>query len=276
MANIKAADVAKLRKATGAGMMDCKNALVETDGNFDDAIDIIRKKGQAIANKRADRDAAEGCVLSKVTEDGKTGMIVVVNCETDFVAKNDKFVKFTNDIIELAISNNCKTIEDLKALDFEGRTVEAQVLEQNGIIGEKVELSYFARIDSENVVPYIHAGNKLATLVGFNETLDDIQIGKDVAMQVAAMNPVAVDKGDVSKAVIEKEIEIGKEQARQEGKPENLIEKIAMGKLGKFYKENTLLNQAFVKDNKKTITQYLKESSKDLTVTEFNRFSLNA
>ena len=276
MANIKAADVAKLRKATGAGMMDCKNALVETDGNFEDAIDIIRKKGQAIANKRADRDAAEGCVLSQVSEDGKTGMIVVVNCETDFVAKNDKFVKFTNDILELAMSNNCKTIEDVKGLDFEGRTVEAQVLEQNGIIGEKVEFSYFARIDSENVVPYIHAGNKLATLVGFNETLADIQIGKDVAMQVAAMNPVAVDKGDVSKEVIEKEIEIGKEQARQEGKPENLIEKIAMGKLGKFYKENTLLNQAFVKDNKKTITQYLKESSKDLTVTEFNRYSLNA
>ncbi len=276
MANIKAADVAKLRKATGAGMMDCKNALVETDGNFDDAIDIIRKKGQAIANKRADRDAAEGCVLSQASKDGKTGMIVVVNCETDFVAKNDKFVKFTNDILELAMSNNCKTIEDVKGLDFEGRTVEAQVLEQNGIIGEKVEFSYFARIDSENVVPYIHAGNKLATLVGFNETLADIQIGKDVAMQVAAMNPVAIDKGDVSKEVIEKEIEIGKEQARQEGKPENLIEKIAMGKLGKFYKENTLLNQAFVKDNKKTITQYLKESSKDLTVTEFNRYSLNA
>ena len=275
MANIKAADVAKLRKATGAGMMDCKNALVETDGDFDKAIDIIRKKGQLIANKRADREATEGVVLAKVNADETFGAIVVLNCETDFVAKNADFVNFTQKILDTAIENNAKDLEELKNLNLDGRTIGEQVLEQNGIIGEKIELSYFDKIQAEQVVSYIHPGNKLATVVGFNEKLNDIQVGKDVAMQIAAMAPVAVDKDQVPQDVIDHEIEIGKDQARQAGKPDAMLEKIAMGKLGKFFKENTLLNQAFVKDNKKDIRTYLKEHSDTLTVTGFKRFTLN-
>lgn len=275
MANITAADVAKLRKSTGAGMMDCKNALVESNGDFDKAIDIIRKKGQLIANKRADRSATEGVVLSKANDNGTSGAIVVLNCETDFVAKNEKFVEFAQNILNTALINNVKSLDELKETNLDGRTIGEQVIEQNGIIGEKIELSYFEKIDAVHVVSYIHQGNKLATVVGFNEKLSDEQIGKDVAMQIAAMAPVAIDKNDVPQSVIDHELEIGKEQARQENKPENLLEKIAMGKLGKFFKESTLLNQAFVKDNKKTIGQYLKENSKNLTVTSFKRFTLN-
>ncbi len=275
MANIKAADVAKLRKATGAGMMDCKNALVETDGDFDKAIDIIRKKGQLIANKRADREASEGVVLAKVNDDQTLGAIVVLNCETDFVAKNADFIGLTQKILDVAIENNPNNLDELKSLKLDGRTIGDQVLEQNGIIGEKIELSYFDKIEATQVVPYIHPGNKLATLVGFNEKLNDIQVGKDIAMQVAAMAPVAIDKDDVPKSVVEHELEIGKDQARQAGKPEAMLEKIAMGKLGKFFKENTLLNQAFIKDNKKVIKDYLKENGESLTVTGFKRFTLN-
>ncbi len=274
MANVKAADVAKLRKALGAGMMDCKNALVEADGDFEKAVEIIRKKGQAIANKRADRDASEGVVLAKASSDGKKGYISALNCETDFVAKNDNFVKLAESILDKAIEKNVSSLDQLKETELDGKNIGEIILEQTGIIGEKIELSYFEVVEGGQVVPYIHAGNKLATLVAFNEELSEIQVGKDVAMQIAAMSPVAVDKDFVSQETIDKELEIGKEQARLEGKPEAMLEKIAMGKLNKFFKENTLLNQAFVKDNKKDIRAYLKENG-NVTVKEFKRYGLS-
>jgi elongation factor Ts len=273
--SIKAADVAKLRKAMGAGMMDCKNALVEAEGDFDKAVEIIRKKGMAIANKRADREATEGVVLAKVSENGKLGAMISLNCETDFVAKNDSFVAFAGKILDIAIANNPADLEALKAMDLEGRKIEEHVTEQTGVIGEKIDLSYFGKIEEEAVIAYIHAGNKLATLIGFNKELD-VQMGRDVAMQAAAMAPIAVDKDGVAEDVIAKELEIGKEKARLEGKPEAMLDKIAQGRLGKFFKEVTLLNQDFVKDGKKSVKQYLADADKDLTVTAMKRFTLNA
>jgi elongation factor Ts len=275
MAVINAADVAKLRRVTLAGMMDCKKALEEADGNFDKAIEIIRKKGQAVANKRADRDATEGVVLSKVTPDGKYGAIIVLNSETDFVAKNADFQALANKILDLALANKPSTLDDLKALTLEGGKVGDKIVEYVGIIGEKLDLSYFEKIEAAQVQAYIHPGNRLATLVGFTKDGADIQVYKDVAMQIAAMNPVAVDKDFVPEKIIAQEIEIGKEQARRDGKPEEMLEKIAQGKLSKFFKESTLLNQDFVKDNKMTVKQYLQSVNKDLTVTEFKRYSLN-
>jgi elongation factor Ts len=275
MATITAADVAKLRRVTLAGMMDCKKALEEADGNFDKAIEIIRKKGQAVANKRADKEATEGVVLSKVTSDGKMGAMIVLNSETDFVAKNADFIGFANKILDSALAANPANLEALKALPMDGSTVGEKVIEYVGIIGEKLELSYYEKVEAEHVQAYIHPGNRLATLVGFTKANIDLQVYKDIAMQIAAMNPVAVDKDDVPQTVIAQEIEIGKEQARRDGKPEEMLEKIAQGKLGKFFKENTLLNQDFVKDNKMTIGQYLKSVNKDLTVTVFKRFTLN-
>jgi elongation factor Ts len=275
MAVINAADVAKLRRVTLAGMMDCKKALEEAEGNFDKAIEIIRKKGQAVANKRADRDATEGVVFSKVTPDGKMGAIIVLNSETDFVAKNADFIAFATKIIDLALANNPSDLEALKALPLDGGTVASKIVEYVGIIGEKVELSYYEKIEAAHVQAYIHPGSKLATLVGFTVAGVDVQVYKDVAMQIAAMNPVAVDKDFVKAETIAQEIEIGKEQARRDGKPEDMLEKIAQGKLAKFFKESTLLNQDFVKDNKMTIRQYLHSANKDLTVTDFKRYSLN-
>lgn len=276
MSNITAADVAKLRKSTGAGMMDCKKALQEADGNFEKAVEIIRKKGQAIANKRADREAGEGAVLAKSSKDNKYGAIMALNCETDFVAKNDDFVKLAYQFLDLAIEQRPATLEDLKNLSFEETTVGEKIVEQIGIIGEKLELSYFDSLKDEHVQAYIHPGNMLATLVSFTKGGLDEQVYKDVAMQIAAMSPVAIDKNNVSKDVIDRELEIGMEQARREGKAENLLEKIAQGKLAKFFKENTLLNQEFVKDNKQTIKQYLQSKDKELTVSGFQRFTLNA
>jgi len=273
--SIKAADVAKLRKAMGAGMMDCKNALVEAEGDFDKAVEIIRKKGMAIANKRADREASEGVVLAKVSENGKLGAMISLNCETDFVAKNESFVAFAGKILDIAIANNPADLEALKALDLEGRKIEEHVTEQTGVIGEKIDLSYFGKIEAEAAIAYIHAGNKLATLIGFNKELD-AQMGRDVAMQAAAMAPIAVDKDGVAEDVVAKELEIGKEKARLEGKPEQMLEKIAQGRLGKFFKESTLLNQDFVKDNKMSVKQYLASADKDLTATAMMRFTLNA
>jgi elongation factor Ts len=276
MSNITAADVAKLRKSTGAGMMDCKKALQEADGDFEKAVEIIRKKGQAIANKRADREAGEGVALAKSTSDNKHGAILVLNCETDFVSKNEDFVKLAYKFLDLALESKVKTLEELLKLPFDGATVGEKVIENVGIIGEKLEISYYAPLDAEYVQPYIHPGNMLATLVAYNKAGMDEQIYKDVAMQVAAMSPVAVDKEDVSEKAINKELEIGMEQARRAGKPDNLVEKIAQGKLGKFFKENTLLNQEFVKDNKQTIKQYLQSNDKELTVLGFKRYTLNA
>ncbi len=205
------ADVVKLRKVTGAGMMDCKNALNDAEGNFERALEIIREKGKLIANKRADRDASEGVVLAKVTTDNKFGAMVVLNCETDFVAKNEKFVAFADSILNVAIANKAESLDALKNMDLEGRTIETQVTEQLGVIGEKLELSYYNCISAETAIGYIHPGNKLATLVGFNKNNFDVQVAKDVAMQIAAMAPVAIDKDAISQEVINKEIEILKE-----------------------------------------------------------------
>jgi len=275
MATISSADVAKLRKVTLAGMMDCKKALEESNGDFDKAIEIIRKKGQAVANKRADREATEGVVLSKVAASGKTGAMIVLNSETDFVAKNNEFIALANKILDIAVTKNPVNIEELKALSFDSTKVGEKVVEYMGIIGEKIELAYYEKIEAPHVQAYIHPGNKLATLIGFSKAGVDNQVYKDVAMQVAAMNPVAIDKDDVSEKVIAQEIEIGKEQARRDGKPEEMLEKIAQGKLSKFYKDSTLLNQEFIKDSKMTIRQYLQSVDKTLTVTAFKRYSLN-
>ncbi|KPL12457.1 MAG: elongation factor Ts [Bacteroides sp. SM23_62] len=275
MAEIKSADVAKLRKMTGAGMMDCKKALQEADGDFDKATEIIRKKGQAVASKRAEREASEGVVLAKASGDHTKGFMIVLNCETDFVAKNDDFVKFAESILDLALEKQPANLHELKSLTLGGETVADAVTEQIGIIGEKLDLSFYDMIDSTQVTAYVHPGNKLASMIGLNKAIPDEQVGKDVAMQVAAMSPIAVDKDDVPQDVQDREIEIGKDQARREGKPEQILERIAMGKLNKFFKENTLLNQDFVKDHKRTIKQYLQEKDKDLTVTGFVRFGLN-
>ena len=275
MTRITAAEVSKLRKSTGAGMMDCKKALQEADGDRDKAIEIIRKKGQAIANKRAEREATEGVVLAKINEDAKNSAMIVLNCETDFVAKNEKFIEFANSILDVALNEYPADLKELKALKLGNNTVQENVMEQIGVIGEKLELAYYSKISALSVISYIHPGNKLATIVGFNTESVDNQVAKNVAMQIAAMNPVAIDKDDVPEDIVKKELEIGREQAKREGKPENILDKIAQGKLNKFFKESTLLNQAFIKDNKKTIRQYLQDQDKNLSVSEFRRYSLN-
>ena len=269
------ADVVKLRKVTGAGMMDCKNALTEADGNFERALEIIRERGKLVASKRVDREAAEGVVLAKVSGTNKVGAMIVLNCETDFVAKNENFIAFASSILNIALENNIESLDALKNIQMDGRTIEAQVIEQTGIIGEKLELSYYKKINAESVIAYIHPGNKLATIVGFNKAKVEIQVAKDVAMQVAAMAPIAVDKDSVSAEVIAKELEIAKEKYRQEGKPEAMLDKIAQGALTKFFQEATLLNQAYIKDGKISVKEFLAQNDKELTVTEFDRYSLN-
>ena len=271
---ISAADVMKLRKATGAGMMDCKTALADAEGDFNRAIDIIREKGKLVASKRADRNATEGVVLAKVNEAGNSGALLVLNCETDFVAKNENFVAFAQRILDAAIANNAADLDTVKALLLDGRTVENHVIEQTGIIGEKLDLPFYVKLDAETVVAYIHPGNKLSTLVGFNKTGVEFQVTRDIAMQVAAMNPVAVSKNDVPAEIVAKELEIAKEKFRQEGKPEAMLDKIALGALEKFFKDSTLLNQAFIKENKQTVGEFLKSQDKDLTVTGFFRYNL--
>ncbi len=271
---IKAADVAKLRNMTGAGMMDCKKALTETDGDFEAAVDLLRKKGQKVASKRADREASEGAVLAGVSADNKTAALVVLNCETDFVAKNDDFVNFAKAILDVAINNKPASIDELKGLEVNGNKIADEITNQTGVIGEKIDLSGFETITADHVVAYVHQGNQLAAIAGFNQADIDDQVAKDVAMQIASMNPIAIDKDDISQEVIDKEIEIGKELAIQEGKPADMAEKIAMGRLNKFYKESTLLNQQFVKDNKISIKEYLNQASKGLTVTSFKRYSV--
>lgn len=273
---ITAAEINKLRQMTGAGMMDCKKALTEAEGDFEKAIDELRKKGQKVAANRSDRDAKEGLVVAKVTADNKRGVVLAVNCETDFVAKNEDFGKFVNNILDIAIAKNAKTADEIKALAYDNNiTVADKLIEQTGVIGEKIELNKFGIVEAPFVIAYNHPGNRLANIVGFSSATVTAEVAKDVAMQVAAMAPVAVDKGDVDAETIKREIEIGKEQAREEGKPEDMLEKIAMGKLNKFYKESTLLNQEFIKDNKKTIAQYLSGSEKGLTVTSFKRIALS-
>jgi elongation factor Ts len=273
--SISAKDVKALRDQTGAGMMDCKKALSEADGNFEQAIEILRKKGQKLSLKRADREAKEGVVIAKVSADNKRGVVVKLSSETDFVAKNESFVDLTNEIAELALTHFPDTAEELLDKDFHGITLRDKITEQVGVIGEKIELASYEHVEADMVVPYIHMGNKAGVIVGLNKSSDAIEeAGKNVAMQVAAMKPIALDENGVDSSIIEKEIEIGKDIARQEGKPEEMLERIAQGKLNKFFKENTLLNQAYVKDNKQSIAQYLQSVDKDLTVTAFKHVML--
>lgn len=273
---ITAQEVNKLRQMTGAGMMDCKKALTEAEGDFEKAIDILRKKGQKVSASRADRETKEGTIVTAVSADGATGTLLSLTCETDFVAKNEEFVAFANTLLDLATKNAATSVEQILALPFENITVADKIVEMTGKIGEKIEISHYEVVKGEAVVPYIHSNGKLGVLVALiNVNGAEVEeAGKDVAMQIAAMNPVAVDKDGVDASTIEREIEVGKEQARQEGKPEEMLEKIAMGKLQKFYKENTLLSQAFVKDNSKSIAQYLDGVSKGMTVAAFKRVSI--
>ena len=277
MSKITAADVNKLRQMTGSGMMDCKKALVEAEGDFDKAIEILRKKGQKVAAKRGDRDATEGLVVAKTTDGGNKGVIAVLSCETDFVAKNAEFNDTINNFVDIALKTGASSAEELKNQQLEGGiTIGEKITEMIGKIGEKIDLSQFAVVEGDTVVAYNHPGNQVASIVSLNKAGDKVsEAGRDVAMQIAAMNPVALDQDSVPQDVIDKEIEIGKDLARQEGKPEEMLEKIAMGKLNKFFKENTLLNQAYIKDNKRSIQQMLKEIDGELTVKDFKRFSLS-
>jgi len=272
---ITAQQVNELRKITGAGMMDCKNALVECEGDLENAIDVLRKKGQKVAAKRADREAGEGVVLAKVSDDRKFVAAVMINCETDFVAINADFISYVQSVLDVAVKNRAADTAALNALTLNGRTVEESVLDQTGVIGEKIKLGHYEVVEADSVYAYIHPGNRIASIAGFNQTGDNLNdAGKDVVMQIAAMSPIALDKGDISQEMIDREIEVGKEQAREEGKPEAMLEKIAMGKLNKFYKENTLVNQSFIKDTKQTVAQYLNSVEKGLTVTAFRRLAL--
>ena len=272
---ITAQQVNELRKITGAGMMDCKNALVECEGDLENAIDVLRKKGQKVAAKRADREAGEGVVLAKVSDDKKFAASIMINCETDFVAINADFIAYVQSVLDVAVENRAADTDALKALPLNGRTVEETVLDQTGVIGEKIQLGHYEVVEADSVYAYIHPGNRIASTAGFNKVGDNLaDAGKDVVMQIAAMSPIALDKGDISQETIDREIEIGKDQARQEGKPEAMLEKIAMGKLNKFYKENTLVNQAFIKDTKKNVSQYLDSVEKGLIVTSFKRLAL--
>ena len=274
---ITASAVNELRKATGAGMMDCKKALQETNGDMEQAIDYLRKKGAKVSANRADRDAAEGAVIAIASSDKKTGVVIRLNCETDFVAKNEEFVAFANAIADTALSHGISKIEDLMDKKIGDVSISEKILDYTGKIGEKIEVTVCELINGELVVPYIHAGNKIGVLVALSATGDHVEAaGKDVAMQIAAMSPVALNKDDVPQSIIDREIEIGKAQAAAEGKPEAMLEKIALGKLNKFYKDSTLLNQDFVKDSSKTISQMLNDVEKGLTVTQFKRIQLGA
>jgi len=274
---ISASDVNKLRQQTGAGMMDCKKALVESNGDFEAAIDYLRKKGAKVAASRQDRDSNEGVVIAKATADGKSGIVVEVNCETDFVAKNADFVAFAEKIADIALQNNPASVEELKALELDGKKIGDALIEQTGVIGEKIDVSKYETVSAEKVVAYIHGNYRLGVLVGLSANVAGIdEAGKDVAMQIAAMNPVAIDKDGVDQEIVDREIAIAKEQIIAEGKPAEMAEKIAQGKLNKFFKDTTLLNQEFVKDSSKNIAQFLDSVSKGLTVTAFKRVQLGA
>jgi elongation factor Ts len=274
---ISASDVNKLRQQTGAGMMDCKKALTETSGDFEAAVDYLRKKGAKVAASRQDRESNEGVVISRTSADGKRGIVIELNCETDFVAKNADFVAFANSIADLAVEQNPANLEALNQLSLNGVTVAEACIEQTGKIGEKIGVSKYEVIEGEKVVAYIHGNFRLGVLVALTAAPAGVdEAGKDVAMQIAAMNPIAVDKDGVDSSVIERELEIAKDVIRAEGKPEEMVEKIAAGKLNKFYKDSTLLNQEFVKDSSKTVAQFLATVEKGLTVTAFKRVALGA
>ncbi|MEP7163256.1 MAG: translation elongation factor Ts [Ferruginibacter sp.] len=271
-ATITAADINKLRQATGAGMLDCRKALTESNGDFEAAIDWLRKQGQKVAAKRSDREAKEGVILAKTTADNKAGIIVCISCETDFVSKNAEFVAFAQSIADAAIANNVRSAEELNAVEIKGAKVSDMINDKLAAIGEKIEVSKFERIEAPYVASYIHGANRMGVLVGL--TQDAAEAGKDLAMQIAAMNPLAVDETSIPADVIEREKNIAIEVVKAEGKPAEMAEKIAMGKLNKFFKDNTLLAQAFVKDNNKSVAEYLKSINGDLKVTEFKRVAL--
>lgn len=271
---ITAAEVNKLRQTTGAGMMDCKKALVEAEGDFEKAIEILRKKGQKVAANRADRDSSEGAVIASVNGSNTKGAVISLNCETDFVAKNEDFVKLATELSNLAMDFN--NIDDFLAANFNGMTVSEKLIEQTGVIGEKIEINAFEKIEAPYVGFYIHAGNKIATLVGLSANIKGSDVvAKDVAMQVAAMNPIALNEESVNATIVEKEIEIAKDQLRQEGKPEAMLDNIAKGKLKRFFKDNTLVNQDFIKDSKISVGQYVK-SIGDVEIVNYKRVALGA
>jgi elongation factor Ts len=273
MAKITAAEVNKLRKSTGAGMMDCKKALVEADGDFDKAIEVLRKKGQKVAAKRADRESAEGAAIAKVNSDNTKGVIISLNCETDFVAKNDDFVKMANNFADIALTVSSK--EELLKADYNGISVEDKLTEQTGVIGEKIEIGAFKTLEAPFVGSYIHAGNKIAVITGLSKNVEGAdEAAKNVSMQAAAMNPIALNEEGVDQETIDKEVEIAKDTLRQEGKPEEMLDKIAKGKIQRYFKDNTLVNQAFIKDGKQSVADYVKSVDSDLTVVGFERVAL--
>ena len=269
---ITAADINKLRQATGAGMLDCRKALTESNGDFEAAIDWLRKQGQKVAAKRSDREAKEGVVLAKTTADNKTGIVLCISCETDFVSKNADFVAFAQSIADAAIANNVKSAEELNEVSINGAKVGDMINDKLASIGEKIGISRFERVEAPFVASYIHGANRMGVLVGL--TKENAEAGKDVAMQIAAMNPLAIDESAISPEMIAREKDIAIEQIKAEGKPAEMAEKIALGKVNKFFKENTLLAQAFVKDNSKSVADYLKSIDADLKVTEFKRVAL--
>jgi elongation factor Ts len=275
---ISAAEVNKLRQQTGAGMMDCRKALIESNGDFEAAIDYLRKKGQKVAANRSDRDAKEGVVIAKANADNTYGIVLNLTSETDFVAKNADFIEFAQQVAEVALASKVTTIDDLKAASMGGATIGEKLLEMVAKIGEKIDVSRFEQISADAVVPYIHSGYRIGVLVGMNQAANEaiITAGRDVAMQIAAMNPLAVDADNVSAEIVEREKAIAVEQIVAEGKPADMAEKIAAGKMSKFFKDNTLLPQAFVKDNSKTVGDYLKSVSNGLTVVSFKRIAVGA
>jgi len=273
MATITAADVNKLRTITGAGMMDCKKALVEADGDFDLAIENLRKKGQKVAANRSDRESTEGAAIAVVNADKTSGVVITLNCETDFVGKNEGFVKLATELANQAL--NYDTKEAFLASDFNGITVADKLIEQTGVIGEKIEIASFARLNGAFVGSYIHAGNKIAVLTALSANVEGAEeAARIVAMQAAAMNPIALNEAGVDASIIEKEIEIAKDQLRQEGKPEAMLDNIAKGKIQRFYKDNTLVNQDYIKDGSMSVAAYVKSVDGGLTVTGFSRVAL--
>ncbi|RZJ66525.1 MAG: elongation factor Ts [Flavobacterium sp.] len=273
MSTITAADVNKLRTATGAGMMDCKKALVEADGDFDKAIEILRKKGQKVAANRSDRESTEGAAIAVVNADKTEGVVITLNCETDFVGKNEGFVKLATDLANLAIQFDSK--DAFLAADFNGLTVSEKLIEQTGVIGEKIEIGTFEKLSGPFVGSYIHAGNKIATLVSLSANVAGAEeAARNVAMQAAAMNPISLDESGVDADTVAKEIEIAKDQLRQEGKPEAMLDNIAKGKLQRFFKDNTLVNQDYIKDSSMNVLSYVKSVDAGLTVTGFKRAAL--
>jgi elongation factor Ts len=269
---ITASDINKLRQATGAGMLDCRKALTESNGDFEGAIDWLRKQGQKVAAKRSDREAKEGVIIAKTTSDNKAGIVLCISCETDFVSKNAEFVGFAQSIADAAVANNVKSVDELNAVEISGAKVGDMINDKLASIGEKIAISKFERVEAPYVASYIHGANRMGVLVGLNK--EGSEAGKDVAMQIAAMNPLGIDESSISPEMIAREKDIAIEQIKAEGKPAEMAEKIALGKVNKFFKENTLMAQPYVKDNSKSVADYLKSIDSDLKVTEFKRVAL--